>query len=203
MAKTKHGRDSAGKNTSVFGIYSTYAGLQSGAEALRAAGFRTTDVAALIPENQGSKDLAHEKHTKAPEGTMLGGIIGAVVGGILAWLIATGVIAIKGLGPLVAAGPVVAVLAGIGALGALGFIIGGLAGAASPEYEARRYRGRIKRGGLLLSVHCDNSQWSRLARRTIKMTGADGISQAPERGADYASTDAPLPRTVTGGGIQA
>lgn len=189
----------AGSNTAVYGIYSTYAGVQSGADALTSAGFRPTDVAALIPENKGSKDFAHEKHTKAPDVSFIGGIVGFIVGGVLAWLIVDGIIVIRGTRPLTLAGPVVAVLAGIGALGALGFIIGGLVGMTVPEYEARRYRGRIKTGGLLLSVHCDSSRWAKQARQALKLSGAGQISEAREAGADYASTDKPLSRSVTGG----
>ena len=191
----------AGKNIAVFGIYSTYAGVQSGGDALKGAGFRPTDVAALIPENQGSKDLAHEKHSKAPEGVMAGAIIGGIIGGVLGWLTGDGTI-FSSL-PLAASGPVVAMLAGAGALGILGIIIGGFTGLARPEFEAKRYEGRIKRGGLLLSVHCDNHRWSKLAKQSLKQTGAEGISEAPEAGADYAETDKPLPRTVTGGSPEA
>jgi hypothetical protein len=201
MAKNEDSKGTT-RNSAVFGMYSTYAGVQSAAEALRAAGFRTTDIAALVPENQGSKDIAHQKHSKAPEGALFGGVIGGIAGGVLAWLIAMGIIAVPQFAPLAKAGPVIAVLAGIGALGGLGLVIGGFAGITSPEYEARRYRGRIKTGGLLLSVHCDNAEWCKRARQTLKMTGADGISEARESGADYASSDKPLPRTVTGGGIQ-
>ncbi|HTV55624.1 MAG TPA: DUF3341 domain-containing protein [Terriglobia bacterium] len=202
MADTKKTSDGVQSNMAVFGIYSTYAGIQSAAEALQAAGFRTTDVAALVSENQGSKDIGHEKHSKAPEGALTGGIIGGIVGGALGWLVATGVIAVSGFAPLASAGPVIATLAGIGALGGLGFVIGAAAGGASSEYVARRYRGRVRTGGLLLSVHCDNREWCKRAGQTLKMTGAAGISEARESGADYASTDKPLPRTVTGGGVQ-
>jgi hypothetical protein len=189
----------AGRNIAVFGIYTTHAGVQSGTSALQEAGFRPTDIAALVPENQGSKDLAHEKHSKAPDTAFIGAIVGFIVGGVLAWLIASGTIAIKGTRPLAVAGPVVGVLAGIGALGALGFIIGAFVGLGSPEYEARRYRGRVKTGGLLLSVHCDSGQWAARARKTLKMSGADHISEAQEAGADYAGTDKPLSRSLTGG----
>lgn len=189
----------AAKNIAVFGLYSTYAGVQSGAEALRESGFRATDIAALVPENQGSKDLAHEKRSKAPEGAMTGAVIGAITGGVLGWLVGSGTLFVSQLRPMLSAGPVVAVLAGAGALGILGFIIGGIAGLALPEFEARRYEGRIKKGGLLLSVHCDDTRWSKLAKKTLKLTGADGISEAREAGADYAETDKPLSRAVTGG----
>jgi hypothetical protein len=189
----------AGRNIAVFGVYATSTGVKSATNTLESAGFRPTDIAALIPENDGSKDLAHEKHNKGPDTAFIGAIVGFIVGGILAWLIVSGTIIIRGTRPLTLAPPVVAVLAGIGALGALGFIIGGFVGLAAPEYEARRYRGRVKTGGVLLSVHCDDSKWAKQARQTLKITGADYISEAREAGADYATTDKPLSRTATGG----
>lgn len=173
--------------------------MQSGADALKAVGFRTTDVAALVPENQGSKDFAHQKHSKAPEGFMTGATIGAIVGGVLGGLLGSGTFAIPGTVPLVAAGAVVATLAGIGALGVLGAIIGGLVRLNEPEFEAKRYGGRIKKGGLLLSVHCDDPEWSKLAREALKLSGAEDVSTAREAGADYPATERPLPRSVTGG----
>ncbi|MGH9376623.1 MAG: quinol:electron acceptor oxidoreductase subunit ActD [Terriglobia bacterium] len=187
-----------GRNTAVFGVYTTHTGAQSGADALRAAGFRATDTAMLIPENQGSKDFAHEKHTKAPEGVMTGVVIGGIIGGILGGLLGSGAIVVPQW-PMLAAGTVVAALAGAGALMVVGFIIGALTGLGRPEFEARRYQGRKKRGGILLSVHCDDSRWSKLAKKALKMTGAEGISEAREAGADYAETDKPLPRAVSGG----
>ncbi|MGH9452167.1 MAG: DUF3341 domain-containing protein, partial [Terriglobia bacterium] len=189
----------AGKNTGVFGIYSTYAGVQSGADALKAAGFRATDMAALVPENQGSKDLAHERHSKGPEGFMTGAIIGGIIGGVLGGLFGSGTLFFPAFQPLLNAGTVVAVLAGVGALGVLGCIIGGLAGLSAPEYETRRYQGRVKLGGLLVSVHCDSAQWAKRARQVLKQTGAEDIATATESSADYAESDKPLERTVTGG----
>ena len=188
----------ASKNTAVFGIYSEYAGVQSAAAALEIAGFRTTDIAALVAENKGSKDLAHERHNKGPEGLAYGAIIGGIIGGILGGLFGSGTIALSGLEPLFQAGVVLAVLAGIGALGVLGGLIGGLTGSASPEYEAKRYEGRTKTGGLLLSVHCDSPEWSARAKRTLKQTGAENIATVREAAADYAESDRPLVRTLTG-----
>lgn len=189
----------AGKNTGVFGMYSTYAGVQSGADALKAVGFRATDVATLIPENQGSMDLAHEKHSKAPEGVMAGAIIGAIVGGIVGGLVGSGTLVLPALEPLFAAGTVIATLAGIGALGVLGGVIGGFTGLGAPEYETKRYTGRIKAGGLLVSVHCDDSEWSKRAKQVMKQTGAEDISAVRESSADYAGNEKPLARTATGG----
>src|SRR6202048_4973850 len=129
----------AGKNTAVFGIYSSYGQVESGVDALRAAGFRSTDISVLFPENVGSKDFAHEKSTKAPEGATAGGGAGAVVGGTLGWLAGIGTLAIPGLGPFIAAGPIMAALAGSAVGGAIGGFAGVLIGMGIPEYEAKRY----------------------------------------------------------------
>src|ERR1017187_7107193 len=148
----------AGKNTAVFGIYPTYVSVENGVDALKAAGFRNTDISVLFPENVGSKDFAHEKGTKAPEGAATGAGTGAVVGGTLGWLAGIGALAIPGLGPFIAAGPIMAALAGVGVGGAVGGLTGALIGMGIPEYEAKRYEGRIKDGGILLSVHSDDSE---------------------------------------------
>src|SRR5882672_5007581 len=139
----------AGKNTAVFGIYPAYASVESAVDALRAAGFRSTDISVLFPENVGTKDFAHEKGTKAPEGASAGAGTGAVVGGALGWLAGIGALAIPGVGPFIAAGPIVAALAGVGLGGTVGGITGALIGLGIPEYEAKRYEGRVMSGGIL------------------------------------------------------
>jgi hypothetical protein len=184
----------AGKNTAVFGIYPTYAGVESGVDALKAAGFRNTDISALFPENVGTKDFAHEKGTKAPEGAATGGVAGGVVGGALGWLVGIGSLAIPGLGPFIAAGPIVAALAGVGAGAAVGGLVGALVGMGIPEYEAKRYEGRVKSGGILLSVHSDGSEWTKRAKEILERTGAEDISSTGEASADYAKSDRPMPR---------
>jgi hypothetical protein len=184
----------AGKNTAVFGIYRTRTGVEEAVDALRQAGFRNTDISALFPENVGTKDFAHEKATKAPEGTAAGAGTGAVVGGTLGWLAGIGALAIPGVGPLIAAGPIVAALTGVGVGGAIGGITGALVGMGIPEYEAKRYEGRVKEGGILLSVHSDNSDWTDKAKDILERTGAEDISSAGEAKADFAKTDKPLPR---------
>lgn len=191
----------AGKNTAVFGIYPTYASVESGVDSLKAHGFRNTDISVLFPENVGSKDFAHEKGTKAPEGATTGGVTGGVIGGALGWLLGIGALAIPGLGPFIAAGPIVAALAGAGVGGALGGITGALIGLGIPEYEAKRYEGRIKSGGILLSVHCDDSEWVKRAKEILRETGAEDISSANEAGADFAKGDRPVPRSAAGGEI--
>src|ERR1051326_2112058 len=137
----------AGKNTAAFGIYRTIEALQSAVDSLRSEGFRSEDVSVLYPENVGTKDIATVKATKAPEGAATGAGSGAVIGGGLGWLVGIGALAIPGLGPFIAAGPIMAALAGVGAGGAVGGIAGALVGMGIPEYEAKRYEGRGKEIG--------------------------------------------------------
>ena len=172
----------AGKNTSVFGIYPTRARAEEAVDALRQANFRNTDISALFPDNAGTKDFAHEKNTKAPEGSVTGATSGAVVGGVLGWLAGIGALAIPGVGPLIAAGPIMGMLAGAGAVGAVGGVVGALVGMGIPEYEAKRYEGRVKNGGILLSVHCDSSDWVKRAEDILKQTGAEDVASAGEEG---------------------
>ncbi len=184
----------AGKNTAVFGIYPNRSGIEYALGVLKETGFRNTDVSVLLPENLGTKDLATEKTTKAPEGATAGATSGAVIGGALGWLVGIGALAIPGLGPFVAAGPLVATLAGVGAGGAVGGFAGALIGMGIPEYEAKRYEGRIRSGGILLSVHCDSSEWAKKAKETLRATGADDISSTGEASADFAKSDRPMTR---------
>src|SRR3984885_2429770 len=134
----------AGKNKTAFGIYHTQAEVEYAVDLLRTEGFRNTDISMLFPENQGTKDFAVEKNTKAPEGTATGATTGAVIGGALGWLAGIGALAIPGIGLLIAAGPMVAALTGVGVGGAIGGITGALVGMGIPEYEAKRFEGRIK-----------------------------------------------------------
>lgn len=180
-----------GKNTAVFGIYKDTVSLGEALDRLRSAGFRSTDVSVLMPENLGTKDLAHKKDTKAPEGATTGGVVGGIIGGALGWLAGVGALAIPGLGPFIAAGPIVGLLAGAGAVGAVGGIVGALVGMGIPEYEAKRYEGRIREGGILLSVHCDDSDWVKRAKNILEETGGEDISSAGEASADYAMSDRP------------
>jgi len=186
----------AGKNTAVFGIYRNRADVENAVDTLRREEFRNTDISVLFPEDEGTKDFAHEKKTKAPEGTATGATTGAILGGGLGWLAGIGALAIPGLGPFVAAGPIMAALAGVGAGGAIGGIAGALIGMGIPEYEAKRYEGRVKEGGILLSVHCDDSKWTKRAKEILEHTGADDISSTGEASADFAKTDRPMPRNA-------
>jgi hypothetical protein len=174
----------AGKNTAVFGIYPNRTTVEIAVDALKAADFRNSDISVLFPENTGTKDFAHEKSTKAPEGATTGAGAGAVLGGGLGWLVGIGALAIPGLGPFIAAGPIVAALAGAGAGGAIGGLTGALVGMGIPEYEAKRYEGRVKGGGILLSVHSDDSTWTKRAKEILERTGAQDVSSTGEAAAD-------------------
>ena len=188
-----------GKNTAVFGIYRTRDQAEQAVDTLTANGFRSTDISVLLPENIGTKDFAHEKNTKAPEGATAGAGAGAVVGGTLGLLAGIGALAIPGLGPLIAAGPIMGALAGAGAGGAAGGLIGALVGMGIPEYEAKRYEGLVKSGHILLSVHCDNSEWVSKAKDILERTGAENVSSTKEASADYAESDKPRVRHGGGG----
>jgi hypothetical protein len=183
-----------GKNTAVFGIYPTYNAVERAVDALRMAGFRSTDISVLFPQNVGTKDFAHEKGTKAPEGATAGAGTGAVVGGTLGWLTGIGALAIPGLGPFIAAGPIMATLAGAGVGGAVGGVTGALIGMGIPEYEAKRYEGRVTKGGILLSVHSDNSEWTKRAKEVLERTGAEDIASTGETKGDVENTDKPRPK---------
>lgn len=183
-------------NTSVYGIYTTRAGVESAVDRLKIAGFRNTDISVLFPHNDGNKEFAVKNQTKAPEGIATGAGSGAVVGGALGWLAGIGALAIPGVGPFIAAGPIMAALAGASVGGAVGGITGGLIGLGLPEYEAKRYAGRVEKGGILLSVHSDNSDWTKRAKEILKDTGAEEISATGEAAADYDKTNKPQPRVT-------
>src|SRR6476619_5447718 len=170
----------AGKNTAVFGIFASRTQAERGVDALMAAGFRSNDISVLAPDQRSTKELATEKNTKAPEGTTTGAAAGGALGGTLGLLAGIGALAIPGLGPFVAAGPIVGALAGLGAGGAVGGFVGALVGMGIPEYEAKRYEGRVREGGVLLSVHCDTSEDITRAKDILKRTGASDIASAGE-----------------------
>src|ERR1700733_6868110 len=154
---------------SIFGIYTSRQGVEAAVQALRDANFRGSDISILAPENLGDiRDIGTVKSTKAPEGATAGASSGAVIGGVLGWLVGIGALAIPGIGPFIAAGPIVAGLAGAGAVGVAGGIVGALVGFGIPEYEAKRYEGRVKHGGILLSVHCDDNHWVKRGEEIMK-----------------------------------
>jgi hypothetical protein len=186
----------SGKNTAVFGIYPSFANVESGVDGLKAAGFSNREISVLFPESMGTKDFAHEKGTKAPEGATAGAGTGVVLGGAMGWLLGIGALAIPGLGPFIAAGPIMAALAGAGAGGVVGGVAGALVGMGIPEYEAKRYEGRVKDGGILLSVHSDSSEWTKRAKQILEATGAQDVSSTSEARSDDAKYNRDLPRAV-------
>ena len=181
----------AGKKTAVFGIYATRLNAEDAIDTLTKSGFPISDVSVLVPETLGAKDMGTQKATKAPEGATAGASSGAIVGGTLGLLVGIGALAIPGVGPLIAAGPLVASLAGIGAGGAIGGVTGALIGAGIPEYEAKRYEGRLQKGGILLSIHCDTSEEVDQAKEILKRTGGEDVSSTSESSVSH--------RTASGG----
>src|SRR5271156_4779089 len=149
----------SGKKTAVFGIYPTLSSADHATDTFVRSGFAPADISALLPENLGSRQIGTEKASKAPEGAATGASSGAVLGGALGLLAGIGALAIPGVGPLIAAGPIMAALAGLGVGGVVGGLTGALIGMGIPEYEAKRYEGRLQDGGILLSVHSDDSAW--------------------------------------------
>src|SRR6201746_1324626 len=158
----------ASKNTAVFGIYANASTAEAAVDQLLARGFTNSAISVLLPDDESTRAFAHEKSTKAPEGTATGVATGGVVGGTLGLLAGIGSLAIPGVGPFIAAGPIMAALAGICVGGAVGGLIGALVGMGIPEYEAKRYEGRIKDGGVLLSVHCATSEDISRAKDLLK-----------------------------------
>src|SRR5450631_3540447 len=187
------------KNKSVFGIYSSRSGVENAVVALKDAGFQHSDVSVLLPENLGSKEIATEKNTKAPEGATTGAGSGAIIGGTLGWLVGIGALAIPGLGPFIAAGPIMAALAGIGVGGAVGGVTGALIGMGIPEFEAKRYEGRLQKGGILLSVHCDTAEEIKNAKGILESSGAEDVSSTGESSTDTKTTDRHVTTKTAGG----
>ena len=173
----------SGKKVGVFGIYSSRTAVENATDALVQAGFPTADISVLLPESlggSGPKEIGTEKATKAPEGTAAGATAGGVIGGTLGVLAGVGLLAIPGLGPFIAAGPIMAGLAGLGVGGAVGGVTGALIGMGIPEFEAKRYEDRLKNGGILLSVHCDTAEEIKRAKELLERTGGQDVSSTSE-----------------------
>ena len=177
----------AGKNTAVFGIYPSAERAEGAVDSLIAAGFGREAISVLLADTRSTKEFAHEKNTKAPEGTTAGATTGGVIGGTLGLLAGIGALAIPGVGPFIAAGPIMAGLAGLGVGGAVGGLVGALVGVGIPEYEAIRYEGRVKNGGTLLSVHCDTSDQVKRAKDVLESSGAEDIASTGEASASTPS----------------
>jgi hypothetical protein len=179
----------AGKNTAAFAIFPTRSAAESAVDRLIAAGFSNQDVSVLMADNDSAREFATEKNTKAPEGTATGVGVGGVIGGTLGLLAGIGALAIPGVGPLIAAGPIMGALAGLGVGGAVGGVVGALVGMGIPEYEAKRYEGRVKDGGILVSVHCDSSEEISRAKDVLKQSGGEDIASSGEKSVSTHGTD--------------
>lgn len=179
---------------SVFCLADSEAQAERIVDSLKAVNFSNNDISVLFPDKSGTKDFAHEQHTKAPEGAATGAGTGGVVGGVLGWLVGIGSLAIPGVGPFIAAGPIMAALAGAGVGAAVGGLSGALVGMGIPEYEAKRYEGKIKEGNILISVHSENSDERDRAKDIFERAGAHDIAYTEEEGVP----DEDKPRPATG-----
>ena len=168
------------KNKTVIGIVESQAQAESIVDALQAAGFSGTDISALFPDKRGSNDFAHEKNTKAPEGAVAGIAGGGVIGGTVGLLAGIGALAIPGLGPFIAAGPLMAALSGAAAGAAVGGVAGALIGLGIPEIEAKRYEGKVRGGNILLAVHVESSEMQKRAEEILKRSGAQDVTSTSE-----------------------
>lgn len=167
-------------NTVVFGIFDSRSAVEGAVTSLKAQDYRNSDISVLMNDHENTSDFAHEKGTKAPEGAATGVASGAILGGALGWLVGIGSLAIPGIGPFVAAGPIMSALAGATVGGAVGGVSGALIGVGIPEYEAKRYESFVKDGGILLSVHADDGDWSKKAKEILKSSGARDIASTSE-----------------------
>jgi hypothetical protein len=161
--------------TSAWGLYDDRKDLEAAVKELKDSGFEREDISVLLPDKEASQKLSFDYSTKAPEGIATGATTGALVGGSLAWLASIGALAIPGIGPLMAAGPIVAALAGAGAAGAIGGLAGGLIGLGMPELEAKRYQTELAKGGVLLAVQCSDARFVDTAKRILDRTGARDV----------------------------
>ncbi|EEF62066.1 hypothetical protein [Pedosphaera parvula] len=163
---------------------------------LKMAGFSKNDISALLPDKSGTRDFAHEKGTKAPEGAATGAGTGGVLGGALGWLAGIGALAIPGVGPFIAAGPIMAALSGAAVGAAAGGLVGTLVGMGIPEFEAKRYQGKIREGRILLSVHSEDSNETKRAKNIFERAGAEDISTAGEESVKDKRETTPRTRTT-------
>lgn len=172
------------KTKAVFGILKSEASAIQASNALKTAGFSADDISALFPDKSGTKDFAHEQNTKAPEGAAAGAGVGGAVGGGLGWMAGIGALAIPGVGPFIAAGPIMAALSGAAAGAMVGGLTGTLIGLGIPELEAKRYEGKVKDGNILISVHAESSDEIDRAKEIFKKAGAEDISSTSEASVD-------------------
>jgi len=164
----------------VYGIVGNTGQAESIVENLKRSNFSNNDISVLFPDKSGTKDFAHEKHTKAPEGAATGAGSGGVIGGALGWLVGIGSLAIPGVGPFIAAGPIMAALSGAAIGATVGGLVGTLVGLGIPEFEAKSYEGKIQKGGILVAIHTEDGKERDRAKEILKAAGAEDISSTGE-----------------------
>jgi hypothetical protein len=185
METVKKGRNS------VYGIFRDEGSLNRTVDILKTQNFSNSDISVLMPSKQQTKDFAFEKNTKAPEGATTGAAAGAIGGGVLGWLVGAGALAIPGLGPFIAAGPIIAAIAGAGVGGTVGGVAGGLIGLGIPEFEAHRYEGYVKEGAMLISIHVNDSRWEAKAKKVLEENNAKNISTTSDKKSDETISNRP------------
>src|SRR5215217_5279659 len=168
---------------SVFGIATTQGQAEQIVRQLQAQGFATSEISVLMPDTVGTRDIGHVKATKAPEGASTGATAGGATGGVLGLLAGIGALAIPGLGPFIAAGPIMAALSGAAVGATTGGVVGGLVGLGIPEIEAKRYDEKLRKGNYLIAVHTEKSEAVDRAKNIFKSAGAEDISTVSEASA--------------------
>jgi hypothetical protein len=192
------------KNKVVMGVCKTRKDVERAVEVLRRKGFSTADISVVAPELSGAQKIVHEEATKAPQGAVTGASAGAVIGGTIGFLAGAGALLIPGIGPFIAAGPILGILAGAGVGGAVGGVGGALVGLGIPEYEAKRYESYVKNGGILISIHTENTEEVGRAKRCLELCDATDIYSTDERKGvdapkgDWSSAQAPFRDTSVG-----
>src|SRR5688572_19600915 len=183
-------------NKAIIGLVTSQAQAERIVDQLQSASFSSNDISVLFPDKQGTRDFAHEKNTKAPEGAVTGAGAGGVVGGTLGLLAGIGALAIPGVGPFIAAGPIMAALSGAAAGAAVGGVAGALIGMGIPELEAKQYEGKLKAGNILMSIHVEDANERKRAKETLEKCGAKDVATASEKGVPASSkrSDAANPR---------
>jgi len=162
--------------TSVFGIVKSHSQAEQVVEGLQDSGFPVSEISVLLPDKEGKHDIGHVKATKAPEGATTGATTGGVTGGVLGLLAGIGALAIPGVGPFIAAGPIMAALSGAAIGATTGGVVGALVGMGIPEVEAKRYEGKLKNGNYLIAVHVRDGEEKDRAKEIFKSAGAEDIS---------------------------
>ncbi len=184
-------------NTAAFGIYGNREQVAAALYQLEQDGFRSADLAVLAAAGVGTKDLSMRKNSKMLDGAAWGGFLGGIVGGAAGWVLGMGYVTAAALQAVIFAGPVMALLSGLGVGAVIGALVGAIFGSAIPRYEAKRYTGRTKNAGLLLSIHCDDPTWTTRAKARLRGTGAEDIGVVAESPGDYGNSEHPADRERT------